>query len=236
MLPLAGTDFTLRIGFAKIEPESSSGFLLANFNSFVFDYCSRQLLGGTHLSDYVLKQLPVIPISTYAYSCQWQSSQKFCEWFLLRVLELTYTAHDLQGFAADCGYTGEPFCWDEARRFLLCCELDAAYFHLYGIGREDVAYILDTFPIVRRKDEAQHGEYRTQRVILEIYDAMQQAITTGQPYQTLIDPPPANGWTPPELPKEEVNTKPVPPPAMPVKETQPDLFAWQAEDPQQELF
>ena len=30
--------------------------------------------------------------------------------------------------------------------------------------------MLDTFPIVRRKDETEHGEYRTKRVILEIYD------------------------------------------------------------------
>ena len=51
---------------------------------------------------------------------------------------------------------------------------------------------MDTFPIVKRKDEAAHGEYRTKRVILEIYDAMQQAIETGQPYQTLLDPPPAD--------------------------------------------
>ena len=48
------------------------------------------------------------------------------------------------------------------------------------------------FPIINRKDEAAHGEYRTKRVILEIYDAMQQAIETGQPYQTLLDPPPAD--------------------------------------------
>ena len=71
-------------------------------------------------------------------------------------------------------------------------KLDAAYFHLYGIARHDVDYIMDTFPIVKRKDEAAHGEYRTKRVILEIYDAMQQAIETGQPYQTLLDPPPAD--------------------------------------------
>ena len=51
---------------------------------------------------------------------------------------------------------------------------------------------MDTFPIVKREDEAAHGEYRTKRVILEIYDAMQQAIETGQPYQTLLDPPPAD--------------------------------------------
>ena len=34
---------------------------------------------------------------------------------------------------------------------------------------------MDTFPIVKRKDEAAHGEYRTKRVILEIYDAMHEA-------------------------------------------------------------
>jgi hypothetical protein len=39
---------------------------------------------------------------------------------------------------------------------------------------------------------AAHGEYRTKRVILEIYDAMQQAMDSGQPYQTRLDPPPAD--------------------------------------------
>lgn len=37
----------------------------------------------------------------------------------------------------------------------------------YGNPREDVSYILDTFSIVRRKDEAKYGEYRTARLILE---------------------------------------------------------------------
>ena len=51
---------------------------------------------------------------------------------------------------------------------------------------------METFPIVKRKDEQQHGEYRTKRVILEMYDAMQRAIDTGEPYQTRLDPPPAD--------------------------------------------
>jgi hypothetical protein len=52
------------------------------------------------------------------------------------------------------------------------------------------------FPIVKRRDEAQRGEYRTKRVILEMYDAMQRAIDTGELYQSRLDPPPgppANG-------------------------------------------
>jgi hypothetical protein len=108
------------------------------------------------------------------------------------VLELTYTAWDLEPFARDCGYEGPPFRWDEARRFLLRCELDAAFFHLYGINRDDTAYILDTFPIVKRKDIAAHGSYRTQETILKIYDALAEAQRTSQPYQTLLNPPPAD--------------------------------------------
>jgi len=58
--------------------------------------------------------------------------------------------------------------------------------------RHAVEYILETFPIVKRKDEAKYGEYRTKRVILEIYDEMQHAIASGEPYQTRLDPPPAD--------------------------------------------
>jgi len=107
-------------------------------------------------------------------------------------LELTYTAWDLESFAKGCGYDGPPFHWNEERRFLLRCELDAAYFHLYGIERDDVDYIMETFPIVKRKDEKQSGEYRTKRVILEIYDKMKQAIETGEPYRTRLEPPPTD--------------------------------------------
>jgi hypothetical protein len=109
-----------------------------------------------------------------------------------RVFELTYTAYDLQPFARDCSYEGPPFRWDDDRRFLLRCELDAAYFHLYGIARDDVDYIMETFPIVKRNDIKQHGDYRTKLMILDIYDRMQQAMDTGEPYQTLLDPPPAD--------------------------------------------
>jgi hypothetical protein len=130
---------------------------------------------------------------------------------LCRVLELTYTAWDLAPFAQDCGWSGTPFRWDDERRFLLRCELDAAFFHLYPgtesewrqqpetlakafrTPRDAVSYIMDTFPIVKRKDEARfNGDYRTKRVIIEIYDALAEAIRTGQPYQTRLDPPPGD--------------------------------------------
>jgi hypothetical protein len=59
--------------------------------------------------------------------------------------------------------------------------------------------MLETFPIVRRKGEQAHGEYRTKRVILDTYDAMQQAMEAGTPYHTRLDLLPAHGWTPSEV-------------------------------------
>jgi hypothetical protein len=166
-------------------------FLFANFCSFVFDFVVRQKMGGLNLNLFIIKQLPAFSPSNYSKPCLWSSNlQTLSCWLLPRVLELTYTAFDLKPFAEDCGYTGEPFLWNEERRFLIRAELDAAYFHLYGISRDDADYILDTFPIVKRKDEQAFGEYRTKRVILEIYDEMQRAIETGQPYRTRLDPPP----------------------------------------------
>jgi hypothetical protein len=53
-------------------------------------------------------------------------------------------------------------------------------------------YLDATFPIVKRKDEAKHGTYRTKETILQIYDALAKSIASGVPYQTLLDPPPAD--------------------------------------------
>ena len=89
------------------------------------------------------------------------------------VLRLTYTAHDMEPFARDLGYGGPPFIWDEEERRHLRARLDALYFHLYGLDRDDAGYILDTFPIVRREDEAQFdGRYRTKELILAYMNAL----------------------------------------------------------------
>lgn len=57
--------------------------------------------------------------------------------------------------------------------------------------RDAVEHIMNTFNVVRDRDEKAHnGHYRTKDTILEIYDAMAEAMHTGQPYQTRLDPPP----------------------------------------------
>src|SRR5919197_5692224 len=58
------------------------------------------------------------------------------DYIVPRVLELVYTAWDMQPLARDLGYDGPPFAWDVERRFRLRCELDAYFLHLYGITRD----------------------------------------------------------------------------------------------------
>ncbi len=76
---------------------------------------------------------------------------------------------------------------------LLRAELDALFFPLYGINRDDVDYVMETFPIVKRKDVAAHGTYRTKDQILAIYDAMAAANALGTTYRTILDPEPGLG-------------------------------------------
>jgi hypothetical protein len=165
---------------------------IANVGSFAFDFVARQKTGGTHMSGFIVEQLPVFGPDTYNAPAPWASNVVLDDWFRSRVLRLTYTASDLRAFAQDVGFDGAPFPWNQDERFDLRCQLDAAFFHLYGLSRDDSDYVMDTFPIVRKHDEKAHGEYRTKRVILEIYDAMAEAARTGVAYVTRLDPPAAD--------------------------------------------
>ena len=49
---------------------------------------------------------------------------------------------------------------------------------LDGLSREDAAYILDTFPIVRRRDMAAYGHNHTKAMILAYFTAPVAGDTT----------------------------------------------------------
>jgi len=166
-------------------------FLGAILSSLVCDFSTRQKVGGTNLNFFIFQQLPVLPPEVFDRPCPWSPGETLADWIRPRVLELTYTAWDLEPFARDLGYEGPPFRYDPERRFQLRCELDAAFFILYlgtpeewereatpelkvlfPTPREAVAYILDQFPIVRRRDEERYDSYRTKETVLAIYDEM----------------------------------------------------------------
>ena len=196
--------------------------LAALLSSFVCDFAARFKVGGTHLNFFIAEQIPVLPPEVFDRSVPWGTGESIRQWLLPRVHELIHNACGLKPFAANCGWNGPPFPWDDDRRLLLRCELDAAFFHLYLPAQEDggwrsgrrsdgrprdettdefadlisrfptprdaVAYIMDTFPIVSRKDRVTYGEYRTKRLILDFLDSMQESLTAKEPYWNRRDP------------------------------------------------
>ena len=159
---------------ATTEYKTSAPLLVANLNTLAFDFIARQKVHGQTLNLFIVEQLPVISPGDYDQCFGDKTARDLVRDHVLR---LTYTAHDMAPFAHDLGYDRPPFIWDTEQRRHLRARLDALYFHLYGLCREDAAYVLDTFPIVRRQDEAEFGSYRTRALIL----AYMNALAAGDP-------------------------------------------------------
>ncbi|MBK5002085.1 N-6 DNA methylase [Pseudomonas sp. S31] len=184
VLPRVGANHKTPLWFAKTSPSvEHSAALLGNFNALALDYVARQKIGGTSLTYFYLKQLPFLPPDRY--------TRADLAFIVPRVLELTYTAHDLSAWAQDLGYNARPFAFHPDRRAILRAELDAYYAKLYGLTRDELRYILDpidvmgqdypseTFRVLKNKELKEFGEYRTRRLVLEAWDALeeQQPIT-----------------------------------------------------------
>ena len=163
------------VSYTKARAISSS-LVMANLNSLPLDWAARLSLGGTNMSFFILRQLPILPPEAYLEeACE---ASKYVELVVPRVLELTYTAHDLEPFARDLGYEGPPFIWDDERRHRLKSELDAIYTHMYKLEREELKWILDapypgaSFPTLKKNEIKEFDEYRTKRYVLAAYDQM----------------------------------------------------------------
>lgn len=194
-------------------------WLLAALNSFAADYVARQKLSGTHLAFFTFRQLAIpspgifdqgsdhwgefitprvlelvytaADLTPLARDCgdngppfRWNPDRRFeirCELdaaFFHLYLPATAAGDWRPARVADGGVRDET----EA-------ELAALKAH-FPTPRDAVAYILDQFPLVRRKDEVRWGEYRTKARILAIYDRMLEARRGRSAYRSLLDPPP----------------------------------------------
>ena len=143
--------------------------LLANLNSFAFDFCARQKVGGVHLNFFIVEQLPVFAPDFYDGKCPWQTSKSLVDWVSERVLKLTCTSNDMIPLAEAAGFKEKVHKWKETERRTLMAELDAAYFVLYGIGREDLVYMLSTFGGIAKQGQSVYDD-TTVKMILEFYD------------------------------------------------------------------
>ncbi len=150
--------------------------LQAVWSSFACDYVTRQKVSGTHLTYGMLNQIAVPEPSTFDQPAPWQPDITLAQYITPRVVELVYTSHKMAPFARDFGYDGPPFPWDPDRRALLKAELDAAMFHIYGLTRDEVEHVLDSFPVVRKYDERDFGEYRTATHIVAALDTLMSRV------------------------------------------------------------
>ena len=83
--------------------------LLANLNSFVYDYCTRQKIGGVTLNFFIVEQLPTLPPVWYEGTCPWDSAGDLEDWISERVLKLTCTAEDMLPLAKACEFRSGSF-------------------------------------------------------------------------------------------------------------------------------
>ncbi|MEU5638398.1 Eco57I restriction-modification methylase domain-containing protein [Streptomyces milbemycinicus] len=174
--------------FPVILSREGAELLLANLSTFVLDFAARQKYAGASLKFFLFEQLPVLPPTTYSLSTPWAQGTPLADWIRPRVLELTYSSYEMAPWAKYLGDDGPPFVWDEDRRFLIRAELDAAYFHLYGIERADVDLVLDSFRAFKNKQPTLFED--TKNEIIRVYEAMAE----GRPFaHSSFTPPPAQG-------------------------------------------
>ena len=162
--------------------------LYAMMSSLIFDFVTRQKIGGTHASINYVKQFPVLAPDQIPSAAQWQ--------IVRRVAELCYFNHDLDGWAeelweemtdeqrAELPQLGDkqPWMFNPDRRALLQAELDAIFAHLYGLTTEDLRPILDPgdqcgegcinepFRLLKDNEIRQYGEYRAKRLVLDAWN------------------------------------------------------------------
>jgi hypothetical protein len=178
MLPPCGATNKVPLIISPL-PATRQLCLLANLNSFPLDYCTRQKFGGISLNFFIVEQLPVLPPDCYDEPCPWAKGKTFEAWIAERVLKLTCTAADMLPLADACGFTGGSFKseyggrlhkWNERERAEMMAELDAAFFHLYGLDHDDAEYVLSTFKGIHEGNPLLPGHPSTAKFIMELYD------------------------------------------------------------------
>jgi hypothetical protein len=153
-IPGIGTGHPLPYIFSE-APSRLRLCLLSNLNALIFDYVARQKIGGQHLTFFYVEQLPTLPPVFYEGALHGRAWESL---IAPRALELSYTCTVLEPMARACGFGGEPYAWNPARRRTLRAQLDALFFLAYGFDTvEDEAaihHILGTFPILNEQDPA----------------------------------------------------------------------------------
>ena len=158
-------------------------------SSLVTDYGVRQKTNA--MTFFVMEQAAVLDRASLSEPVNWLGGSA-SEWLLPRAFELFYTNNEIHALSEDLGRNHPPFVWNADRRSLIQAEIDAAMLHLYGLNIEQADWVLNSFTVLRKYEERDHGEFRTKRLVMAAYDAMAKAKKQGTAYVTPLSPPPAD--------------------------------------------
>lgn len=151
--------------------------LMACINSFTLDYVARQKVGGTNLSQFILKQLP-IPSPSRVESVKYDG-EAIKQRIIEQAAKLAFTANDLDGAFSEYGLT-EAYDYstpNEESRAEVRVELEALICHLYGLSSDDVEQVFRSFKQIRRRETKEHGYYRTRGEIKTRFEELAPKIT-----------------------------------------------------------
>jgi hypothetical protein len=168
---------------------------LAVANSFVMDWIARSKLSSPKMSFTLVDSLPFPRLAL---------SQHWVQVAAPIVLRLVCASPEMVPF------------WNQMSEFGLClpardgevpkeallledereqarAELDALVAHdVFGLEREELSAVLETFPVVRKRDLKKHGDYRTKRLILDCFDEIAKAAREKRPYWSRLCAPHAD--------------------------------------------
>lgn len=154
------------------KKERYSKMMLFNcvFNSMIFDYIVRQKISSAHLNKYTLIQIAFPEPETFKKIIQRNGvSRSAKEWIHEEIKLLFGYTESLLPLVTPFGVK-EPIIWNKELRFEKICFLDAIIAEIYGLSRSDLEYILTTFRVLERAEVSNYGEYRSKRLILQIWD------------------------------------------------------------------
>jgi hypothetical protein len=192
VLPESAINHAFPLAFP--EDPVNGALLHGLWSSIAFDYVVRQKLAGTNMTYTVLNQVASPALACFEAPAPWRHNRSLSSWVLQHVLELSYTSWRLRPYAEELGDGGPPFRWNHDRRVLVRADLDAGFLHIYGLDRDEAEHVLDSFPVTRKYEERDFGDYRTKRLVLEAYDCMAEAIANGgKRWKPLANPPAGQG-------------------------------------------
>jgi hypothetical protein len=157
------------------ESAEKASLFTSIFNSFTFDFALRQSIGGTHVNKYILEQLPMPEPGSIGEYCVTEGGSGYSSlenYLTERVAKLTWTSHSIDEFGAEFDTISGPVNWKNIDRLTLQAEIDAAVAKLFDINKDDYEYILNSYEILKEREQSEYGEYRTRIECTNKFDAV----------------------------------------------------------------